>query len=213
VSNGNGTPEVLDYLRPHLDLYKVDLKGFRDRPYRQLGGLLQNVLDTIVDLVHRRFWVEIVTLVVPGLNDSDEELRDIARFLVGLSPDMPWHVTAFHPDYRMDRTPSTPASTLLRAYDLGREEGLRYVYAGNLPGRVGTRESTCCPHCQRLLIGRRGFQIQTNVLQDGRCPDCSTPIPGHWGPGLSHPLEIAGGQATSSAKLRPKGAGRKAQRE
>ena len=196
VSNGSGTPEVLDYLRPHLDLYKVDLKGFRDRPYRQLGGVLQNVLDTIVGLVRRRFWVEVVTLVIPGLNDSDEELRDIAGFLAGVSRDLPWHVTAFHPDYQMSGTPPTPVSTLLRAYDIGRAAGLRYVYPGNLPGRLGTRENTYCPQCSRLLLGRRGFQLEVNALKDGRCPDCCTPIAGFWGPGLSNPPEIQGGPAT-----------------
>ena len=196
VSNGSGTPEVLDYLRPHLDLFKVDLKGFRDRPYRQLGGVLQNVLDTIVGLVRRRFWVEVVTLVIPGLNDSDEELRDIAGFLAGVSRDLPWHVTAFHPNYRMSGTPPTPVSTLLRAYDIGRAAGLRYVYPGNLPGRLGTRENTYCPQCSRLLLGRRGFQLEANALADGRCPDCSTPIAGFWGPGVSNPPEIQGGPAT-----------------
>jgi len=213
VSNGNGTPEVLEYLRPHVDLYKVDLKGFRDRPYRQLGGTLNNVLDTIEGLVQRRFWVEIVTLVVPGFNDSDEELKDIAAFLAGLSPDVPWHVTAFHPDYRMDATPPTSAATLIRAYDIGREAGLRYVYVGNIPGRAGTRENTYCPHCQRLLVERRGFQVQMNALVDGHCPDCSAPIPGHWGHSLVNPIEKVGDSATSAPNLRPRETGRKARRE
>src|SRR5690606_1577146 len=101
VSNGNATPEVLRFLRPWVELYKVDLKSFQDRNYRKLGCVLQNVLDSIVRLKEMGFWVEIVTLVVPGFNDGDDELREMARFLAGVSPDLPWHVTAFHPDYKM----------------------------------------------------------------------------------------------------------------
>ena len=115
VSNGNATQEVLEYLRPYVSLYKVDLKGFRDRPYRDLGGTLERVTWTIRALHEKGFWVEVVTLVVPGFNDSEEELRDIARFLVSVSPDIPWHVTAFHPDYRIEDRGPTSLRTLLRA--------------------------------------------------------------------------------------------------
>ncbi len=180
VSNGNGTPEVLEYIRPWVDLFKVDLKSFRDKTYRELGGVLENVLKTIRLLRQMDFWVEIVTLIVPGLNDSDQELREIAEFLVGVSPDIPWHVTAFHPDYRMEDTPRTPAATLLRAYEIGKQTGLRYVYAGNLPGAVGDRENTLCPQCGRCVIERRGFYVISNRLQNGCCPDCQTRIPGVW---------------------------------
>src|SRR3954470_21177401 len=110
VSNGNGTPRVLEFLRPHLDLYKVDLKSFDDRHYRELGGRLQPILDTIAWLHGAGVWVEIVTLLIPGFNDSDAELRGMARFLAGVSPDIPWHVTAFHPDYKMTDVGSTTAS-------------------------------------------------------------------------------------------------------
>ena len=130
VSNGNGTEEVLEYLRPFVSLYKVDLKGFRDRPYRDLGGTLERVLWTIRALRERGIWVEVVTLVVPGHNDSTEELRDIARFLVSVSPDLPWHVTAFHPDYRMGDREPTSVRALLRAAEIGASEGLHFVYAG-----------------------------------------------------------------------------------
>ena len=180
VSNGNGTREVLSFLRPHVDLYKVDLKGFRDKPYRSLGGLLQNILDTIVLLVEMSFWVEIVTLIIPGFNDSDEELRDIAQFLAGISTCIPWHVTAFHPDYKMDQTPATPAATLIRAYEIGRQEGLHFVYPGNLPGQVGDRENTYCPHCEALLISRHGFMVRSNRLNGAACPDCGHRVPGFW---------------------------------
>ena len=180
ISNGNATPEVLRYLRPWVDLYKVDLKGFDDRNYRKLGGLLQTVLDTIGLLVELGFWVEVVTLCVPGFNDSDEELRSIARFLAGVSPDIPWHVTAFHQDYKMLDRDTTSRATLLRAAAIGREAGLRYVYAGNLPGRVGENENTSCPACGRPLVERVGFRVVNNALRDGACPGCRRAIPGVW---------------------------------
>ncbi len=180
VSNGNGTPEVLDYLRPWVDLYKVDLKSFDDRHYRKLGGLLRNVLETIEGLVQRGFWVEVVTLVVPGFNDSEEELRQIARFLASVSPDIPWHVTAFHPDYKMTDRGFTGAAALLRAAQIGEEEGLRYIYAGNIPGRVGGYEDTRCPKCRTAVIERVGYVVRRNRLVDGCCPKCHTRIPGVW---------------------------------
>ncbi len=181
VSNGNGTEEVLEYLRPWVTLYKVDLKGFRDRPYRDLGGTLERVLWTIQVLHEKGFWVEVVTLVVPGHNDSREELTDIARFLASVSPDIPWHVTAFHPDYRMDDRASTPVRTLLRAAEIGVEEGLHFVYAGNLPGSVQSWENTFCPGCRALLVERFGFRVlQNRIAADGTCPDCQRAIPGVW---------------------------------
>ena len=180
VSNGNATTEVLDYLRPVIDLYKIDLKSFRQRNYQQLGGKLQSVLDTIQRLHRLGIWVEIVTLLVPGFNDSDDELRDITRFLVSVSPDIPWHVTAFHPDYAMNDRSATPVQSLLRAVEIGAMEGIRFVYAGNLPGMTGGYENTYCPTCRALLIERRGFTIGRNSMRDGACPSCSTPIPGVW---------------------------------
>lgn len=180
VSNGNGTPEVLDYIQPWVSLYKVDLKGFRDRAYRDLGGTLERVLWTIRELHKRGFWVEIVTLLVPGFNDSDEELRDIASFLVSVSPDIPWHVTAFHKDYKMTGPDDTPVRTLLRAAEIGASAGLRFVYAGNLPGAVGDWENTRCPSCRALLVERYGFRVLRNRIAGGACPDCATAIPGVW---------------------------------
>ncbi len=182
VSNGNGTEEVLEYLRPYVSLYKVDLKGFRDRPYRDLGGTLERVLWTIRALHERGFWVEVVTLVVPGHNDSAEELRDIARFLVSVSPDLPWHVTAFHPDYRMGDREPTSVRALLRAAEIGASEGLHFVYAGNLPGVVRSWENTYCPGCRAPLVERLGYRILRNrVGEDGRCPECRALVPGVWG--------------------------------
>ncbi len=180
VSNGNGTPEVLAYIKPWVDLYKVDLKSFQDRNYRKLGGLLNNVLDTIRRLPAMGFWLEIVTLVVPGFNDSDEELRDIARFLASVSPDIPWHVTAFHQDYKMTNPHDTPAHTLVRAAEIGKSEGLNFVYAGNLPGQLAAWENTYCPGCGELLIERTGYRIRSMRVTSGSCPRCSRPIPGVW---------------------------------
>ena len=180
ISNGNATPEVLEFIRPYVDLYKVDLKSFEDRSYRQLGGILQNVLDTIRRLRQMDFWVEIVTLIIPGFNDGDDELKRMADFLVDVSPDMPWHVTAFHPDYKMTDPPRTPAETLVRAYDIGKAAGLRYVYPGNIHGGVGTRENTYCPSCEKLLIRRRGFIVEENRMKGATCPFCDTAIPGVW---------------------------------
>jgi pyruvate formate lyase activating enzyme len=183
VSNGNATPEALDYLRPWVDLYKVDLKGFDDKRYRKLGGVLGTVLESIRGLHAKGFWLEIVTLLIPGFNDSDDEIRDIARFLVSVSPEIPWHVTAFHRDYKMTDREDTPARTLLRAAEIGRGEGLHYVYAGNLPGRVREFENTYCPACRTLLIERAGYTILEDRLTPtrGRCPACSRRIPGVWG--------------------------------
>lgn len=180
VSNGNATPEVLAYLRPYLSAYKVDLKTMQDRQYRKLGAVLQNVLDTIKMAHDVGLWVEVVTLVVPGFNDDPAELWDAARFLVSVSPDIPWHVTAFHPDYKMDR-PYTPAETLRTAAEIGQEAGLRYVYAGNLPGQVENYEDTICPGCNKLLVKRRGFGIlEYHITGSGACAFCGVSIPGIW---------------------------------
>jgi pyruvate formate lyase activating enzyme len=180
VSNGNGTPEVLDYIQPWVSLYKVDLKSFRDRHYRELGGTLERVLWTIRALHERGFWLEIVTLLIPGFNDSEEEITDIARFLVSVSPDIPWHVTAFHKDYKMTDAANTSVATLLRAAEIGAREGLHFVYAGNLPGQVGRWENTWCPGCGELLIERQGFRVLSNRVADGHCARCARAIPGFW---------------------------------
>jgi pyruvate formate lyase activating enzyme len=181
VSNGNATEEVLEYLSPYLDALKVDLKSMQDANYRKLGGVLQHVLDTI-EIAHRRgLWVEVVTLVVPGFNDSNEELMDAARFIASVSADIPWHVTAFHSDYKMADRGRTNQNTLRRAAEIGEEAGLNYVYAGNLPGQVQNYEDTRCPNCNRTLISRRGFIILDYALtNDGNCPSCGTHIPGIW---------------------------------
>jgi pyruvate formate lyase activating enzyme len=181
VSNGNGTPQVLEYLHPWIDLYKVDLKSFDDHHYRQLGGRLQPILDTIRSLHKMGVWLEIVTLLIPGFNDGDDELRKLTTFLADVSPDIPWHVTAFHQDYKMTSPADTSPDDLLRAAAIGREAGLRYIYAGNLPGRVQGLEDTRCPQCGELLIERYGYSVREYKLTaDGDCPACHKQIPGRW---------------------------------
>lgn len=180
VSNGNGTPEVLDYLRPRLDLFKVDLKSFSEKAYRTLGGRLSVILDTIRMLHERKFWVEVVTLVIPEFNDSEEELTGMADFLASVSADIPWHVTAFHGDYQMQNFKNTNSGILLRAAEIGKRSGLRFVYAGNLTGQVRELENTYCPDCRELLVERFGFSIRANRIKNGACPKCGTGIPGIW---------------------------------
>jgi pyruvate formate lyase activating enzyme len=181
VSNGNGTERVLDYLRPHIDLYKVDLKSFDDHHYRELGGRLQPILDTITWLHRAGVWVEIVTLLIPGFNDSEQELRGLTQFLAAVSADIPWHVTAFHQDYKMTDAANTTPAMLRHAAVIGREAGLRYVYAGNLPGRVDELEHTQCHTCGDRLITRYGYLIQEyRLTANGACPTCATPLPGRW---------------------------------
>jgi pyruvate formate lyase activating enzyme len=182
VSNGYGTPEALQYLGPCLDLFKVDLKCYDDKRYRQFGGRLQPVLDTIRSLHGMGVWVEVVTLLVPGFNDSREELIKLTEFLSGISTDIPWHVTAFHADYKMADTDNTSPEDLMKAAAIGKESGLRYVYAGNLPGRAGTSENTFCPGCGELLVERYGYRILKNKLDsEDLCPSCARQIPGRFG--------------------------------
>ncbi len=191
VSNGNGTPEVLEYLRPWVDIYKVDLKGFDKKRYHQLGGRLEPILETIRTLHRMGIWVEIVTLLVPGFNDSWQELTNLTEFIAGVSPEIPWHVTAFHKDYRMIDPEDTSVADLLKAAEIGRKSGLRFVYAGNLPGSVGNLENTICPKCGEVLVERWGYRIRRYRLTEaGCCPSCSEHIPGRWVPAFA-------GQATS----------------
>ena len=182
VSNGFATPEVLHALQPYLDGYKIDLKCMSDSHYHELGGRLQIVLDSIALAYQLGMWVEVVTLVIPDFNDSNEELWDAAKAIANISIDIPWHVTAFYPTYKHTYSPPTSADILQRAADIGQEAGLHFVYAGNLPGRVGSLENTYCPQCNTLLIERHGYTIYKNeVAHTGICPRCGTKIAGFWG--------------------------------
>lgn len=179
VTNGYMTREALELIAPVLHAANVDLKSFSDRYYRRVcGATLEPVLATIRAMRELGIWVEVTTLLVPGHNDTDEELRALTRWLASVDPDMPWHVSAFFPAYRMTHVPPTPAATLHRAARLGRRAGLRYVYTGNVPGDPW--ESTACPRCGRWLVRRRGFAVLEVSLAAGACPACSLPIPGLW---------------------------------
>jgi pyruvate formate lyase activating enzyme len=181
VSNGNATKEVFAYLRPHTDGYKIDLKTMQQQNYRELGGVLNHILDGIRMAHEFGFWVEIVTLIIPGFNDSAGELNEAAQFIYSISPDIPWHVTAFHKEYRMTDPDNTTAQTLIRAAEIGYKAGLHYVYAGNLSGRVGPYENTLCPGCGKTLIERIAYVIlDYQLTPDGTCPHCQTKIAGIW---------------------------------
>jgi pyruvate formate lyase activating enzyme len=187
ISNGNATPQVLDFIRPYVSAYKVDLKTFNPKHYRELGGVMENVTSTIKLLKDRGFWVEIVTLVIPGFSDDPDDLKRMAEFLAGIDPLMPWHMTAFHPDYKMRDRRHTVADDLLKVVEIGKQAGLKYLYPGNLPGHVGELENTRCHHCGHTLIRRHGFLVTMSRMQaDGNCPSCKKPIPGIWGQASGH---------------------------
>jgi pyruvate formate lyase activating enzyme len=193
ISNGHATPEALAFIRPYVDLYKVDLKGFRDEHYRELGGRLAPVLESIGQIHAMGFWLEIVTLLIPGFNDDPAELRELARFIASVSPDVPWHVTAFHRDYRMTEGRDTASDDLVRAAAIGREAGLRHVYAGNRPGAVGELENTRCTGCGATVIERHGYHTTVVALKDdGCCSRCGCSIAGFWPSGWREAARNAG---------------------
>lgn len=174
VTNGFMTPQAREVILPYLHAANVDLKGFSDRYYRQLcGARLQPVLDTIREFHAQGVETEVTTLVIPEENDSDEELRSVAEFLVAVSPDVPWHISRFFPTYRLTYRPPTPVQTLRRAARIGREAGLRHVYLGNVPGEVA---DTLCPQCGAVVIRRSGFRAAVEEQAD-RCAACGAPLP------------------------------------
>lgn len=176
VTNGYMTSEALEIISPYLDACNVDLKSFREEFYRKIcRGHLQPVLDSIRFMKGLHIWVEVTTLVVPYENDDEEELADIARFIAGIDPGIPWHVSRFHPDYEFADSIATPLETLQKAYSIGKREGLEFVYMGNLPGES---EDTTCPHCKERLVRRRGFLVEENRIKGSRCPSCGTRIAG-----------------------------------
>jgi pyruvate formate lyase activating enzyme len=181
VTNGYLTPEAVDRARAFLDGANVDLKGFDPGRYRKTcGATLKGVLCGIEALLASGVWLEITTLVVPGVNDSEEELGAIARYIAGLGAHIPWHISRYHPDYEMLDVAATPPASLQRACDLGREAGLKFVYVGNVPGHPA--ESTRCPECGTMVIAREGFSLSALRLRGNSCPDCGAVIPGVWTP-------------------------------
>jgi pyruvate formate lyase activating enzyme len=175
VTNGYMTKEAIQTIRPYLDAANIDLKSFRDDYYRKVcKGRLAPVLESIERMKRLNIWIEVTTLVVPGQNDSEEELKKIANFLAGLDLSIPWHISRFYPQYKMEDLESTPVETLNIAYDVGKTAGLRYVYLGN----VGKGNNTYCYQCRALLIERYGFSIQNYRIREGRCPQCGSLIDG-----------------------------------
>jgi pyruvate formate lyase activating enzyme len=180
VTNGYMTPEAVEVIAPVLAAANVDLKGFTQKYYKGICGAdLEHVKAALVGLKSAGVFVEVTTLIVPGLNDDPGELEALAHFLVeDLGPDTPWHISRFHPTYRLTDRPPTPVETLHRAHAIGRAAGLRYVYVGNVPGDEG--ESTRCPGCGEMLVERRGFRVAKLAIRDGACSACSMRIEGVW---------------------------------
>ena len=178
VTNGFMSTEALERISPWLDAANVDLKAYTDEFYkRQCGARLEPVKETLRRLKGLKVWVEVTTLIIPGLNDDPEELLQLATFIASdLGPETPWHVSRFHPTYQMTDRGSTPVETLMQARKIGISAGLKYVYTGNIPGQGG--EDTRCPGCHETVIARRGFQIMDNRVRKGRCSGCQTVIDG-----------------------------------
>lgn len=177
VSNGYTSPEATRKIAPYLDANNIDLKAFTDKFYHEVcGAKLAPVLETICLMRELCVWVEVTTLIIPGWNDSDRELRDIANFIKQVDPDMPWHVSRFHPAYKMTDRPATPVTTIYRARDIGLAAGLKYVYVGNMAAGMG--EDTVCPTCGKAVIHRQGFQVISQNLKGAACGHCHGPIAG-----------------------------------
>ena len=177
VTNGFMTTEAIETIRPYLIAANVDLKSFRDDFYKkQCGARLEPVLESLRKMKEMGIWVEITTLLIPSLNDTDKELEDIAGFIAGLGKETPWHISRFHPQFKMLDTPATPVYSLHRAVEIGRQAGLKYVYCGNVPGDEG--ESTYCFNCRNRLIERYGFQIMSTDLNGNKCNRCGTELEG-----------------------------------
>jgi len=177
VTNGYIGEDALREISPYLDAANIDLKGYTDKFYREIcGARLQPVLDSIRLHHELGIWIEIATLVIPGHNDKKEGFEGIAKFIASVDPGIPWHVTRFHPDYKLTDVPSTPAASIRMARDIGIEAGLKYVYEGNIPGEE--KEDTFCPECKELLIKRFGFSVMKNIIIDSKCPKCGAKISG-----------------------------------
>lgn len=181
ISNGNASIEALEYIRPNTDCYKVDLKSFNEKNYRKLGGQLKNIINSIENIYKKGFWLELVTLLIPGFNDSKDEIKNMARFIKNISPDIPWHISAFHKDYKMKDPNNTEAKDLIKAVEIAYSEGLNFVYAGNRPGQVKNYQNTYCPKCKQLLVERIAYVVtKYNINSESCCNICNHKIPGLW---------------------------------
>jgi pyruvate formate lyase activating enzyme len=180
VTNGYMSKEALDMIKPFLDAANVDLKAYNKDFYKKMcGARLENVKETLVEMKSAGIFVEVTTLLIPGLNDDKKELEQLAVFIAGsLGAETPWHISRFHPTYRMLDRPSTPLATLVAARKIGTDSGLKYVYTGNVPGEEG--ESTFCYRCGRMLIERIGFYVKKNAVDKSACPHCGAHIDGVW---------------------------------
>ena len=174
------TTEMLKTIGPYLDAANIDLKAFREKTYRQyVGAKLQPVLNSLKTIKQLGLWLEVTTLVIPGIDDEETELQDTAQFIVQeLGADTPWHISRFFPDYQLTDVPPTPHKTLARAWEIGNSEGLRYVYLGNVPGEE--KQNTYCSDCGTLLIRRNVFGVLANRIQSGCCPNCGCAVAGVW---------------------------------
>lgn len=183
VTSGFETHQAIDLLTPHIDGMNIDIKAFSEQFYREIcGARLKPVLDTVKYAYEKRIWIEITTLLIPGKNDSDAEIRNIAKFIADIDPHIPWHISAFYPTYKMLDVPHTPAATLRRAYKIGQEEGLKYLYVGNVDDD-DDHQSTYCPECRKRVVDRRGHvgqQVSNTLVGNGICPYCDYPLEGLW---------------------------------
>ncbi len=182
VTSGFETHKALDLLYPYIDGMNIDIKSFSDEFYKEIcGARLKPVLECVKYAHKKGIWIEITTLLIPGRNDSDEEIRSIAKFIASVGSSIPWHISAFHPTYKMLDVPRTPASTLLKAYKIGKEEGLKYLYVGNIDDE--DHESTYCPKCSKRVIDRIGYigeQVSNELDENGLCPYCGYTLEGVW---------------------------------
>jgi pyruvate formate lyase activating enzyme len=180
VSNGYTGQDAVRLITPYLDAINIDLKG-SDKFYKELcGARLNPVKDTIKLMKELGVWVEVTTLIIPDLNDSEKDLADIVEFIKSVDPSIPWHVSQFYPTYKLIDKPRTPVETLKKATGIGYNLGLKYIYEGNVPGEGG--ENSYCPNCKNILISRYGYSIMENRIRNSSCPQCSNPIDGIWFP-------------------------------
>jgi pyruvate formate lyase activating enzyme len=180
VTSGYETHKAIDLLAPYIDGMNIDIKSFSDKFYKEIcGARLKPVLEAVKYAYEKGIWIEITTLLIPDKNDSQEEIREIAKFIASIDNSIPWHVSAFHPTYKMLDTPRTPSSTLLKAYNIGKEEGLKYLYVGNVNDM--DHSSTYCPNCKKRVIDRSGYvgeQVINSLKNETFCPYCNYKIEG-----------------------------------